>query len=310
MRALDTDPRTEPFRIPPRKYSEDGQKDYISSPSGIYQKGIGPTASRFATLMYRTEFPTWVIVVVMIVGTSIVPWLSIGAVHPAASDVGAETGVTGTDVDEWETTADIGSLTDGATHGADVEQPVSLSVDDHHDGSLEEHVLGSLQRFDLPVGMLIAGYSRYDDSDPLENDVRQRVYETVRRSPGTYPMELADTVDVSRSTVRYHVRILEDEGLISGEKIRGKQRYFPGESVDAELSAALRDDATGAVLDALERLEPVSVSRLASDLDRAPSTVSYHLDRLADAGLVEQERDQGAVLNRLSDGRDWSSASV
>lgn len=113
-------------------------------------------------------------------------------------------------------------------------------------------------------------------------------------------MELADTTRTPRSTIRYHVRILEEEGLVFGEKTPGKQRYFPRESVDAELAAALRDDATGAVLAAIERLEPGSVSRLASDLDRASSTIPCHLDRLTDAGLVDQERDYGAVRNRLS----------
>lgn len=151
----------------------------------------------------------------------------------------------------------------------------------------------------LPM-LLLLGYSRYDDSSPLENDVRRRVFEHIERSPGVHVSALAEVTDASRSTVRYHVRVLEREGLVFGEKIRGKRRFFPVGSDDPELTAALHDDATASVLDAVARIGPANVSQLAEDLDRTPGTVSYHLSRLEAADLVEQEREGGSVLTRLT----------
>lgn len=46
---------------------------------------------------------------------------------------------------------------------------------------------------------------------------------------------------------------------------------------------------------------PDSVSDLAERLDRDPSTVTHHLDRLAEDGIVERERDGRAVVNKLAD---------
>lgn len=149
-----------------------------------------------------------------------------------------------------------------------------------------------------PSGWLMIAQSNRSES--LDNDVRRRVYEAIERSPGTYPVALAETTGIPRSTIRYHVRVLEKEGLIFGEKIHGKQRYFPRGSDEVELSAVLEDDVRESVLEAIGRSEPVSGSDLATVLDRAPSTVSYHLNRLADAGAVEREYDDGEVLNRLS----------
>lgn len=54
------------------------------------------------------------------------------------------------------------------------------------------------------------------------------------------------------------------------------------------------------VLEAVARLEPTSGSELAATLDRDPSTVSHHLSRLADAGLVKRERDGPALHNSLA----------
>ncbi len=54
------------------------------------------------------------------------------------------------------------------------------------------------------------------------------------------------------------------------------------------------------MLDAVARREPASVGELADELGRDPSTVTHHLKRLEEDGLVERERDGRAVVNRLS----------
>jgi DNA-binding transcriptional ArsR family regulator len=62
----------------------------------------------------------------------------------------------------------------------------------------------------------------------------------------------------------------------------------------------MNDEATANVIAALSRLGPVSVSDLADNLDRDPSTVTHHLQRLADNDIVVRERDGRTVMNRLS----------
>lgn len=161
----------------------------------------------------------------------------------------------------------------------------------------------------VPPGVLLtAGFSRRGGSDPLENEVRRRIYEAIEDRPGSYVSEIAEETDIPRSTVRYHVRVLNREGLVFDEKIRGKRRFFPAGSDGVELTAALEDEATGAVFDAVARLAPASVSEVASSVDRTPATVSYHLSRLESAGLVERERDGNAVLNRIATDLDPGDA--
>lgn len=153
-----------------------------------------------------------------------------------------------------------------------------------------------------PLWAVLLRYSRYDDSDPLDNEVRSQIYAIIEQSPGTYISAVSERVDASRSTVRYHVRILEDEGLIVGDAVRGKHRFSPAGSGDPALAAAMNDEATARVLDSIARLEPAAVSALAEDTDRAPGTISYHLNRLADDELIERERVGNAVVTRLADG--------
>lgn len=143
-------------------------------------------------------------------------------------------------------------------------------------------------------------YSRYDDSDPLEHEARADVYEVVHGAPGAYLSKVADRADLPLSTARHHIRVLEREDLVSGAKVRGKRRFYPAYTSGIELAAALDDEATAAVIDAVARFGSASVSDLAEELDRDPSTVSHHLSRLAEDGIVVRERDGRAVNNRLS----------
>lgn len=148
--------------------------------------------------------------------------------------------------------------------------------------------------------VVLLGYSRHDDSDPLANDRREAIYERIERSPGIHVTKLADETRTHRSTVRYHLRMLDREGLIAGETVRGKHRLYTTDAADATVLAALSDAATADLLRTIERVEPASVSVLATELDRAPSTISYHLSRLAEDDLVDREREGNAVHTTLS----------
>ncbi|PSP33263.1 hypothetical protein BRC63_10670 [Halobacteriales archaeon QH_10_70_21] len=143
-------------------------------------------------------------------------------------------------------------------------------------------------------------YSRYDDSDPLEHDARERVYEIVNETPGTYLSEVSEQAGLPLSTTRHHMKVLEREDLVSGAKLRGKRRFYPAYADGIELAAALNDDSTASIIDALARLGASSVSDLADDLGRDPSTISHHLQRLDGDGIITREREGRAVMNELS----------
>jgi DNA-binding transcriptional ArsR family regulator len=143
-------------------------------------------------------------------------------------------------------------------------------------------------------------YSRYDDSDPLENEARAAVMDAVEADPGRPITEVAAAADVNLSTARYHVRVLQKEDMLMRVAVRGRKRLFPAFTQDPELLAALSDEATAPLIDALRRLEPASVGALADELGKSPSTVTHHLQRLEDDGVVVRERAGRAVENSLA----------
>lgn len=139
-----------------------------------------------------------------------------------------------------------------------------------------------------------------DDADGvLEQPTRAAVYRAVRDAPGGTLHGIADAVGVTKSTARYHAGVLREAGLVDAARVSGALRFAPADA-DVELHAVLRADATGAVLDAVARHEPASVTELARATDRAPSTVSHHLSSLEERGLVERERAGETVVTTLA----------
>lgn len=143
-------------------------------------------------------------------------------------------------------------------------------------------------------------YSRYDDSDPLQQETRRQVFETIQTAPGLYLSAVAERAEIPLSTARHHARVLEQEGLVTSRKVRGKRRFFPDDEEGVALAAAVDDEPTASVLDALLALGESSVAALADHLDRDPSTVTHHLQRLEAEGLVVRERQGRSVCNRLA----------
>ena len=143
-------------------------------------------------------------------------------------------------------------------------------------------------------------YSRYDDSDPLENEARAAVMDAVEADPGRPITEVAESADVNLSTARYHVRVLQQEDMLMRVPMRGRKRLFPAFTEDPELLAALSDEATAPIVDALGDLEPATVGALADELGKSPSTVTHHLQRLEADGVVVRERDGRSVKDSLA----------
>lgn len=157
---------------------------------------------------------------------------------------------------------------------------------------------GWRERWWRVLGLL--GYQRYDDSDPLAHDGRARIHRHVTESGGAALSEIADATDIPLSTARYHLRILEHEHLLTGTKLLGRRWYVPAGGGDGAVDLALGEDAVADVLESLALEGAGSVSDLADRLDRDPSTVTHHLQRLDEAGLVEREREGRAVVTRVA----------
>lgn len=144
--------------------------------------------------------------------------------------------------------------------------------------------------------------SRFGDVEPLGHDTRERLYDVISEDPGVYLTELARRTETPVSTVRYHVRVLVDAGLVERTTERGRTHLSPAGLDDALSPVRLEDGTRRAILVALDRLDRATGQELADHLGLTEATLSYHLQRLSDDGFVVREDDGRTVVNALATG--------
>lgn len=138
----------------------------------------------------------------------------------------------------------------------------------------------------------------------LDLDSRREIYQVVADNPGIHFRDVLGRLEYAQGTVQYHLRDLVEADLIEEDDDGKFTRYYPAgefDEVDRAVIGALRREYARRIVAHLVTDGPLSTSQIADRLDRSPSTVSWHLSKLADAGLVEGQRDGRSINYSLTD---------
>lgn len=127
-------------------------------------------------------------------------------------------------------------------------------------------------------------------------DVRQRVYDAVRRYPGIHLREIERQIGVSAPLAQYHLKKLVEAGFVDIHEQGGYARHYPtdkGKSAsvtpaDLPIVGLLREEVPLHVVLVLLDKGPMTHTDLVAELQVAKSTLSYHLAKLAEAEVVER----------------------
>ena len=130
---------------------------------------------------------------------------------------------------------------------------------------------------------------------------RGRIVERVRADPGVHFNALVRGLDMAPGQVQYHLRRLLGDRLVA-EDCYGRTHYYPP-SFDAwerRALALLRRETSADVVSVLLESGETPATEVAERVGIARSTLSWHLDRLVDVGLVTERRDpRGRVVLEL-----------
>lgn len=144
---------------------------------------------------------------------------------------------------------------------------------------------------------------RTEDFRGLAQASRIRLLNEVQHHPGLLLRELAERTDLHENTVRDHLTVLENEGLISrrtdhrGTRGRPPSTYHPVADVSHNPAAERRVERARAHGDLLRRIVPESATTdLGDDALHQLDTLYEHFD---DAGLqpdLDEERLEVALV--------------
>ncbi len=134
-------------------------------------------------------------------------------------------------------------------------------------------------------------------SEPeIEVEKRKEIYRLIERFPGLHMREIKRRTDMSINLVRYHLNQLKKYRIVEEVEEDEYKRYYPHEGemkVDARDKkhlALLREKIPlYVVVFLLNRGEPSTHGEMKKELEIAASTLSYHLNKMQEKGLVEKK---------------------
>ncbi|RLF51202.1 MAG: transcriptional regulator [Thermoplasmata archaeon] len=127
--------------------------------------------------------------------------------------------------------------------------------------------------------------------DHLALETRKKIYDLISKSPGLHKREIARELNMSLSTIDYHLHYLEKRAIVVA-KMDGKyKRYFIAEKTEAEdkrIMPLLRQETPRRIIIFLLQNPKAIHKEICKHVKKAPSTVSFHLKKLIEAGILEE----------------------
>jgi len=153
----------------------------------------------------------------------------------------------------------------------------------------------------LRVAPLAGLYSRIARDEVLDHETRREIFDLLKREPGRSVGELADAVDASRSTVRHHLRKLDQAGVVEHQRLGRSRIHFPvGREAEARARHLLENETRARVAAALAD-EPRTLTEVAERLDANAGSVHFHLEKLCEADLVERCEGEATTYRAAAD---------
>lgn len=129
---------------------------------------------------------------------------------------------------------------------------------------------------------------------------RQEIYAFIVRYPGVHLRKICKELKSTDSTIRYHLKCLKKSGLIEEKNENGYSRFFCTElkksKDEIKLIHALRQKTRMQIILFLLISTCSSKKEISKNLDKDFKTITFHLKKLEDVGLIEKTKTSDKLL--------------
>lgn len=145
-------------------------------------------------------------------------------------------------------------------------------------------------------------------SNILYLEKRRQLYNYIKKNPGLHIRGIVRELHLTYSNVNYHLHYLKKLGLITIKTTDSYYRVYPTDCIgkmDKEILNIIRKKTNRYIL-LYFWYNPIStLSDLAKNLDKNPSTISFHLKKLINLGIIEPAPTKdGIALTNIPSGRN------
>lgn len=128
----------------------------------------------------------------------------------------------------------------------------------------------------------------------------------VGKTPGIRYRELLRLTDLANGTLEYHLKILERTHKITVRRRDGRRaRYYPIDIPpdESHILEYIRNKVARQIVLLILENDLCALSEILKNIKKAPSTLSWHLKRLCESGIVSLNHGQEFQLYKVVNGK-------
>jgi signal transduction histidine kinase/CheY-like chemotaxis protein len=132
-----------------------------------------------------------------------------------------------------------------------------------------------------------------DMQEDEAQDNRKQIYRYISDNPGTHLRKTAKELNINLSTLRYHIDLLEKEGLIVSQKQNNLKIYYASGKLnpyEKTLTRLLQQKHFRDLILILIESPELTFSQIANRLSMSPSSVSKYLNILEDQRILSHAK--------------------
>ena len=163
----------------------------------------------------------------------------------------------------------------------------------------------------FPAEVILAGLSivalnfrRIEVKTVLEHELRNGIHEYILGNPGVCFTDIEKGLSVNRGTLDYHLKVLRREHRIAVLNKNGRSFYFENSGRytqdEMEMLSAMQNDTGFAICEFLLESPGASRTEIVSLIKTTSSTLSWHMKKLIDSGVVSTTKNGRIISYHLS----------
>ena len=137
--------------------------------------------------------------------------------------------------------------------------------------------------------------------DLLELEIRRRIYNYIQNNPGLHLRELSRRLHISYHNLRYHIDHLKKSDLIVVKTDNSYCRLYIANKTgikEKKLLNLLRQGTTKNIILTIFIFVICSEKFLSKELNKHQTTISFHLNKLMKADIIERASYNNGVVTR------------
>ena len=136
----------------------------------------------------------------------------------------------------------------------------------------------------------------------LDLEKRRRIYQLILKNQGLHLREISRELDMSLSTLRYHIKYLKKRELVIETTNGNHVRYYTLNKIGIEqkkLLELLRNETIRHIILLFSINLVISLKQISRLTDKHPNTIKYHFKKLIDLEIIEPVIiENGSILSK------------